>query len=194
MGFGTMLILIIVLSVIVWIPFNAIREKAREEVTQSNYTQNQQVLMGFNPSIIKSIGDYSFLISEESKKLAIRYDGCYWKIEPVKLDIDTLSSFEITQDNAVISSGGIGRAVVGGVLAGGAGAVVGANTAKKIKEVSHVGVKFTTKDIQNPMIRVDLYGETEKLRGISNPDKYSPKVIIRQLEELVAILGIIQQQ
>lgn len=48
---------------------------------------------------------------------------------------DELESLEIVEDGETISKSGLGRAVAGGLLFGGAGAVVGSITGKKQKEM-----------------------------------------------------------
>ncbi|MBR4310599.1 MAG: SHOCT domain-containing protein [Akkermansia sp.] len=50
---------------------------------------------------------------------------------PQLLRYDEIADYRIEEDGTTISSGGLGRALVGGVLFGGVGAVVGAVTGKK---------------------------------------------------------------
>lgn len=68
------------------------------------------------------------------------------------LDLGEVSGVEIIEDSEVI--GGVGRAIVGGVLAGGVGAVVGAVTAKK-HIMSYKVIIYTT-DVKNPQIALTL--------------------------------------
>ena len=70
---------------------------------------------------------------------------------------------EIVQDNSTIMGGGIGRAIAGGIIAGGAGAIVGATTRKSKDVVSDLRIKITTTNISNPLITVKLItSQTEK--------------------------------
>lgn len=154
---------------------------------------NNLILENFNPSIIRSVGDYSFLISEAERKIAIRYDGVYRSEAPIQLDIDNISNLEIAQDNKTIISGGIGRAIAGGIIAGGVGAIVGANTAKQEKEVDSIEIKVATNDLNNPLVKLCLYGKEEKIRRRAFKEKYSPDVIYKHLEELIVILNIIKE-
>lgn len=96
-------------------------------------------------------------------------------IQGVELNFDDIIDVQLTDDMKVIkgkmsavteSSTGstVGRAVVGGVLAGGAGAIIGGITAKKnttfIQEddiVTHdYSVLITTKIIAKPLIKIHL--------------------------------------
>ena len=63
---------------------------------------------------------------------------------------------EIDEDGAVIESGGVGRAIVGGVVAGGVGAVVGAVTRKSKSVCSSLNVHIFTSNVDNPQITIPL--------------------------------------
>jgi len=54
---------------------------------------------------------------------------------------------ETIQDNSTIMSDGIGRAIAGGILGGGVGAVVGANTRKSKDIVSDLRIKKSQQTI-----------------------------------------------
>ena len=63
---------------------------------------------------------------------------------------------EIDEDGAIIESGGVGRAIVGGVVAGGVGAVVGAVTRKSKSVCSSLNVHIFTSNVDNPQITIPL--------------------------------------
>ena len=63
---------------------------------------------------------------------------------------------EIDEDGAIIESGGIGRAIVGSVVAGGVGAVVGAVTRKSKSVCSSLNVHIFTSNVDNPQITIPL--------------------------------------
>ena len=68
----------------------------------------------------------------------------------------------VTKENSTVkTSGGISRAIVGGVLAGGVGAVVGANTASKSvsSETVITGLKLYFNDVSNPSRTLELTRE-----------------------------------
>ncbi|MGL4849196.1 MAG: SHOCT domain-containing protein [Clostridium sp.] len=78
---------------------------------------------------------------------------------PTFLKYEEISSFELLEDGSSISSGGVGRAVVGGALFGGAGAIVGGVTGKKktTNISSSMEIKITTRDINNPVKIVKIF-------------------------------------
>lgn len=67
-------------------------------------------------------------------------------------DIILVDSEQITNSN------GVGRAVVGGILAGGTGAVVGATTAEKrmVDIIKRLYIKLTISSLSKPAIFIDL--------------------------------------
>lgn len=70
-------------------------------------------------------------------------------------DFSDLLSFELIEDDSTISSGGVGRALVFGAVAGAPGAVVGAITGRKTKGVAEIMyVAITVNDMDNPTLYV----------------------------------------
>lgn len=90
----------------------------------------------------------------------------------------------VTKENSTVkTSGGISRAIVGGVLAGGVGAVVGANTASKSvsSETVITGLKLYFNDVSNPSRTLELTREAalatyDALFVIFSQKKDTPKV------------------
>ena len=74
------------------------------------------------------------------------------------LNLGDINGFEILEDDAVV--GGIGRAIAGGILAGGMGAIVGATTAKN--HVLSYAIAIYTKDIANPQVTITLLNSKTK--------------------------------
>lgn len=112
----------------------------------------------------------------------VRYDGKDWVSSDdahyIGIDTDkrlviidhsaftygSLLSVELISETRLVSSGGIGRAVVGTAIAGGAGAVVGAATAKQNVVDEPNGVRIYTAIIDCPMI--ELHTEPSQCREI----------------------------
>lgn len=63
---------------------------------------------------------------------------------------------EIIEDNSTIVKGGIGRAVVGGVLAGGVGAMVGATSSQSNDVTNSLSVRIITTNLANPLVTIPL--------------------------------------
>lgn len=78
-----------------------------------------------------------------------------------------LISFDLIMDDESVSSGGLGRAFVGGALLGGVGAIVGATTGSKKtrKIVNHMAIKLTVNDLDNPLIIIPLITKKTKTKS-----------------------------
>ena len=94
-----------------------------------------------------------FMVDEQAKVVLLSKMG---KL-PLVTSFDKIIGCEIKENNIV--TGGIGRAVVGGILAGGAGSIVGATTAKKYVDLYDIIIY--TNDIQTPQIIIDLINSKE---------------------------------
>lgn len=81
-------------------------------------------------------------------------------------DLTLLRDYEIIRDGVTIfkKSNPIGRAVVGGLLFGGVGAIVGASTSnrKGTDQVKAASLKLFTNNIDNPSITVKIFDTTFK--------------------------------
>lgn len=71
---------------------------------------------------------------------------------------EELIEFELLEDDIQVSSGGLGRALAGGIAFGGAGAVVGGVTGKKTtkKVIQSMVIRITLDDIDNPIIMLPI--------------------------------------
>lgn len=91
-------------------------------------------------------------IDENQRK--IRFDGGIFDFE------DIISVDVYTDERAVYKKKGVGRALVGGVMFGGAGAIVGAVTGKskqKASEINEIKLKVTIKDLKDPIRYVYIH-------------------------------------
>lgn len=90
-------------------------------------------------------------------------------VNPTLYRYDEIVTFELKENGNAITSGGLGRAVVGGVLFGGAGAVVGAVTGGKItkQKLTSIDVSITLSNSWRNLIEVKFLrnGETCKSGG-----------------------------
>lgn len=68
---------------------------------------------------------------------------------------------QMSYKSSVSNSSTIGRAIVGGALAGGVGAIIGGSTAKRNteREVDKVKFAVTTKDMSRPVVRITFEWE-----------------------------------
>jgi len=87
---------------------------------------------------------------------------------------------EVVEDGETTyrKSGALGRAVVGGIIAGGAGAIVGGITAKgqENREVKTVDFKLLLRDTNNPSFRIRFFDAWEESARTKKSVKYSDSV------------------
>lgn len=93
------------------------------------------------------------------KILMIKTEGTYTDYNLVyKLDATDIRKVELYEDNSCSMS--VGRAVVGGVLFGGAGAIVGAGSGKS--KIDNLSMVIYTRNIQQPQILVPILSKTTR--------------------------------
>lgn len=99
----------------------------------------------------------AFYIDEDNHKIVI-----VEKDSQTELSFEDILECEIIENNSVQKSSGVGRAIVGGALAGGVGAIIGSNTGKSYDTVTSLVIKIITQSIQNPMIKIELINSEVK--------------------------------
>ncbi len=95
----------------------------------------------------------------------------YNKGRSTKIPFGSILDCEIIEDNSTIQKGGIGRSIVGGAIAGGTGAIVGAVTRKSKNIVENLAVRVITNDAVNAM-KMFVFLDSETKRD-SEKYKYS---------------------
>lgn len=107
--------------------------------------------------------------------------------KPLIYDYSEIVSFELAEDGDVVTKGGLGRALVGGALFGGVGAIVGGvtggKTAKKV--IKSMSVKITVDRKSNPVVEIVL------LNSETKTDSFIYKGFKKQADEIIAILKVI---
>ena len=95
-----------------------------------------------------------------------------------------LVSYDLLEDDAIVTSGGVGQALVGGAVFGGVGAVAGAITGKRVqkKRVDSLYIKVTLNNFNTPCILIPL---------ITKPTKTNSKEYKTAFEEAHKILSIL---
>lgn len=153
-----MYIVVIVFIVLVFIGIMC--NSMDDETTKNNSNEVDEKLKnkGFKTSKIRVFNIYGnkqqFRVDLEHKQVAI----C--NIFPSQnIDIINFSDIlecEIIEDSNTIMKGGVGRAVVGGALAGGVGAIVGANTRASKNVTNSLQVRIITKNINRSLYTINL--------------------------------------
>ena len=119
----------------------------------------------------------------------------FW-VGPSFIKYYEILDFELLEDGTAVSSGGVGRAVAGGVLFGGAGAVVGAVTGKHkgTNIANSMEIRITTKDIDNPVVFIKIF-KAEHKKGSFVYNAYRDKAykILSMLQIIVDRVNKTQQ-
>jgi len=117
--------------------------------------QRTQELAAFTAT--KKIGTY--MEFDDVKKQWLVHNGMFGGRGSAKpFSYNDIVDFELLEDGESITKGGLGRAVAGGLLFGGVGAVVGGVTGgKKTKKICNsLKIKITVNDMANPAVYVNF--------------------------------------
>lgn len=158
-----MIWLILISIFIVFLYLGYLNNKKLEEQKKQRGKELRQKLQAIdNLTITKKItgidNTYVLAVDQENQNVIFLTENTK-KIFP----FNQLICVEVIEDNTVISQKSslrtIGGAVVGGVIAGGAGAIVGglSGDSQQNKKVSKVQVKLKLRDIKNPSFTIDCF-------------------------------------
>ena len=121
-------------------------EKVRRAITASE--NNAELMDMFQPT--KKVQKY-ISFDERNKLWTISGYNILFKYEDIL-------SYELLEDGESITKGGLGGALVGGALFGGAGAIVGGITGKKKtkKEINEFRIKIITRNEFYPEVYINF--------------------------------------
>lgn len=148
--------ILIVIIFLVFVFIIAINEGEKERlrgIQQEEMLRSDMSQRGINADIeycykdILGVARVRYIIDKSKRIILISKGGSISQIS-----FSEVIGCEILVDSQVV--GGIGRAVVGGILAGGAGAIVGATTAKK--HIMSYSVVIYREDIHSPKEEIVL--------------------------------------
>lgn len=137
----------------------------------------------------KKIG--GFIEFDETKRQWLIPDGIFGgKKNPCIYSFDDIVEYELLEDGDTITKGGLGRAVAGGILFGGVGAIVGGVTGgKKSKSiVNSLKIKMTVNDFQKPAVYIDL------IKTKTKADSFTYKTNYGLAQQILSALALIQKQ
>jgi hypothetical protein len=139
----------------------------------------------------KAVGGYAEF-DDIGKRFMIPKKRTLWagKItNAVVCDYSEIVNFELLEDGESIVSGGLGRALVGGVLLGGVGSIVGGVTGKKESKsiCTNLKIKITVNDMANPAIYIVFW---ENDVGIRKNEKLY-KDLYTSAQECISIFQLI---
>lgn len=83
------------------------------------------------------------------------------------LNFSDLINYDLLEDDSIVTSGGVGQALVGGALFGGFGAIAGGITGKRKqkKKVDSMIIKATTNNFDCPCIMIPLITKSTKINS-----------------------------
>ena len=123
-------------------------------LTENNFTVDKQIENGY----------LSFIVDDKNKQWAISTDPEN-SVRAYRLfSYSDLLNFEVFEDGDTIIKGNAGKAIVGGLLFGGIGALAGAAAKKKVKNVcTSLQVRIMVNSLNDNVIVIPLlYSETKK--------------------------------
>ena len=136
----------------------------------------------------KKVGDYIYF-DDNGKKFAIPQMGRSGAVKDLQIfDYSDMLDYELLEDGNSVSKGGIGRAIVGGALFGGVGAIAGGSTGHKRKGTcSKLQVKITINSMDDPVIYLNFIVTETKKDGSVYKQQYA------LAQEALSALAIIAQ-
>jgi hypothetical protein len=163
-------------------------EDLQKIVADENKKQKEHLeeIEAFSPT--KVIGNF-IQFDDINKKIAIPKTSLTGKIRDMQIfDYSSIVEFELLEDGNSLDKGGVGRAIVGGALFGGVGAVVGATTGHKKKNTcSKLQIKITLNNMNTPVVYINfIQNETRK-------DGMIYKLTYPKAQEALSVLNIITQ-
>lgn len=102
-------------------------------------------------------------------------------------DFEDLIGYELLEDDSIVTSGGVGQALIGGALFGGFGAIAGGITGKRVqkKKVESLIIKVTLNNFSAPCIMIPLITKPMK----ANSKEYQSA--FNQAHQILATLDVI---
>ena len=170
MTVGIIIAVVVVIAIITIASVSKDNQKLEETVTA--VASNESALSDFTATktIEGPLSTYKVSIDEANEKVA------YISMEGTKVfSFEDIISVELLESGVTVSkkstSRTIGGALVGGVLAGGAGMVVGglSGSSRERRKVSSIIVKVTLRDVSNPSVNIVCF-ENYKLPPYSDDD------------------------
>ena len=144
-------------------------------------------ILSFSPT--RKIGNY-FAVDENARLWMIGKGLIPTFNNAMPYCYDDIIDFELLEDGSSIVKGGVGRAIVGGVLFGGVGAIVGGATGKKkAKQIcTSLSIKITINNMAHPVEYIKIITtETPK-------SSFVYKSSYQVAQEIISLLQLICSQ
>lgn len=160
------------------------KESILTDIERNN--NNKELLKKF--VVTKKVGKY-IEFDEQNKKWLIPDGFLGAKVNSKVHDFNEIIEYELLEDGESVTKGGLGRAVVGGVLLGGVGAIVGGVTGRKKTNsiINSLKIKITLNNSSDPVTYVNLIKTPVKSKSIIY------KTANSEAHEILSILKIITE-
>ena len=133
----------------------------------------------------KKVGN--FLSLDENKKQWL-IPGSFGGIKKSWVfNFSDIKEFELLENGGSVGSGGLGRAVAGGILLGGVGAIVGGLSGGRSSVVNNLQIKITTKDIDRPAVYIKLISGSASFKTNS----FTYKQLFKKAQDVMSTLSVI---
>ncbi len=187
------------LAVIYYWIFDA-KQKEKQELIKEQINglieshTNQLKSEGVNVDTVYTYQDNAFKQLDWSKAVAFRFivDVANRQIvicndlsnpfSPRKIPFERIINCEVLSNNGWLSRKGISRAVVGGVIGGGAGAIIGASSAQK----GIAKIVIYTSDITTPSVTIDLYAKKNDTWDFDNDRDSFAQQVCASIKAIIA--------
>jgi len=162
MGWIIFIIISIIIGIIIiLIPLASLGNKAQEELEE--YLKINNITISKEYKIDGFFGE-DFVVDIPNKKIYIVSSMSEESFKKRKeYNFSDILECQILRDNEVVAKSGVGRAVVGGLIAGGVGAIIGATTRGSKNNITSLSVRVVLSDISNPMIIFKIINEPTPL-------------------------------
>lgn len=153
--------------------------------------ENIYKLKNFKESHRIDIGSSALSIDEENKNWYYLQNPNLFKgpelmeVNPQVFHFNDLINYEVIRDGEAIDSGGLGRAAIGGFLAGGFGALIGSSTRKYENYITSLLVRIAVDDPYNKNLIIPLIDSEVKV------DSFIYKINMNVLTEVLSALDFI---
>ena len=149
--------------------------------------ESKELLKSFNPS--KKIGS-AIELDDSNNQWLILSSVLGKRDKSIVYNYDEITGFELLEDGDTLSEGGIGRALVGGALFGGTGAVVGGITGKRKNKgiCTSLRIKVTLNNMDDSVVYIDLL----KTKTPKNGSIY--KMHMNYAQEILSVFDLITKK
>ena len=173
-------IILFVVGVIAMAAVNISMEKQEKEKSSNVFKNLKNFKISMKPLITK---ESSIAIDKTNKQL------CLVTNNNAKIfNFSDLIMSELIINNEVKSTSKVGRAIVGGILLGGVGAIVGATTGKDKEKVKSIILKLTFNNLSNSTYKMNFLDMEVKKDGFLYNDA------IKQAEKWENMMNVILNQ